>query len=86
MKVLFLDVDGVLNSRTHPAFGFHKEAPGLMGMAPEHGAILQEVLNSTGAKIVISSTWRKYWSLQVIKKMLKEYRCRCRYYRYYSFS
>jgi hypothetical protein len=54
MKILFLDIDGVLNSRTTKPgddgdpFGIH---PGLRDR-------LLRVIEATGAKIVISSSWR----------------------------
>lgn len=55
MKVLFLDVDGVLNSHTHRG----QERPGsMMGMAQEHVDELARVVRDTRCQIVVSSTWR----------------------------
>jgi hypothetical protein len=52
MKVLFLDVDGVLNYR-----GVFK--PGNpMPICPKAWAMLRQVIEKTGCKIVLSSTWR----------------------------
>lgn len=52
MKVIFLDIDGVLNviPQGHDAYGgiFH----------PEFVDNLKRIINETGAKIVISSSWR----------------------------
>ena len=52
MKVIFLDIDGVLNviSQGHDEFGslFHKHFEDN----------LRRIIEQTGAKIVISSTWR----------------------------
>lgn len=64
MKVIFLDIDGVLNviSNGRDAFGslFH-----------EHFVNnLKSIINETGAKIVISSTWR-FSGLKVMKQMWK---------------
>lgn len=56
MKVLFLDVDGVLNSWAHPAH--IREIGGRMGIAPEHAAHLLRIVWQTDCKIVVSSTWR----------------------------
>lgn len=56
MRVLFLDVDGVLN-RT----GFHPgESVGLRSwIEPELAQRLSEVLRVTGAEIVLASDWRR---------------------------
>lgn len=52
MKIIFLDIDGVLNviGTGHDEFGqtFHKHFEDN----------LREIIDATGAKIVISSTWR----------------------------
>lgn len=52
MKVLFLDIDGVLNG--------HEKLPGSQycGIRPDCVARLNHVLKETGAKIVVSSAWR----------------------------
>lgn len=50
MKVLFLDVDGVLNS--------HKTG-GLYALKKKCLRLLQDIVESTDCKIVLSSTWRK---------------------------
>ena len=57
MKVIFLDIDGVLNS-----IAFDRER------TSEHGNIdetrlplLKQILDETGALIVLSSSWRKHW-------------------------
>lgn len=58
MKVLFLDVDGVLNS----AEWFAKQEPTkplrLHEIDPKPVKRVLRVLEETGAKIVLSSTWR----------------------------
>ena len=52
MKVIFLDIDGVLNviPQGHDAYGgiFH----------PNFVENLQRIIDETGAKIVLSSSWR----------------------------
>lgn len=55
MKVLFLDVDGVLNSNAYRAYD---DATKRLGMAPEHVAELHRIVVATGCKIVVSSMWR----------------------------
>src|SRR6202007_2799386 len=49
MKVLFLDVDGVLNCST---------TIGVTGDA-DKCELVRKIITETGAKIVVSSTWRK---------------------------
>lgn len=62
MKIIFLDIDGVLNVYSHDydEYGsqFHKHLV----------ENLQKVVEETDAKIVISSTWR-YSGLQTMKDM-----------------
>lgn len=57
MKVIFLDVDGVLNS-----IGWMKKNDGNKHgnceINPENVKMLKEIVDKTGAKIVLSSTWR----------------------------
>ena len=57
MKVIFLDVDGVLNS-----VGWMKKNDGKKHgnseINPENVKMLKEIVEKTGAKIVLSSTWR----------------------------
>lgn len=50
MKVIFLDVDGVLNTRE--TWGFERQFP--LPLV----ARLRHLVDTTGAKIVVSSTWR----------------------------
>ena len=65
MKVIFLDFDGVLNviPQGHDDFGgvFH----------PEFVENLRRVLDETGAKLVISSTWR-HMGLERLNRMWKQ--------------
>lgn len=62
MNVLFLDVDGVLNNEA--AFIRHsKEDKGELSMwvlDDECVQLLKEVVQETGCKLVLSSTWRKH--------------------------
>jgi len=62
MKVIFLDIDGVLNviPQGHDKYGgiFH----------PEFVENLRTIIEATDAKIVISSTWRMS-GLNIMKEM-----------------
>lgn len=59
-KVIFLDVDGVLNSHNE-VMRVYKETGkkgGLLGTYDIHLKELQKLVKETDAKIVMSSTWR----------------------------
>ena len=55
-KVLFLDVDGVLNSAAW--FAQNPAATGLESLDPVAIARVKRVLKTTSAQVVLSSTWR----------------------------
>ena len=63
MKIIFLDIDGVLNvipqGRDEYGAIFH----------PEFVANLKHIIDKTGAKLVISSTWRMS-GLKIMKEIL----------------
>jgi len=74
MKVLFLDIDGVLNSDIdffelrkfgHPI----NEIKGSQVINRGHLALLQQIIEDTSAKIVLSSTWRLHYKLDEIYEM-----------------
>ena len=51
MKIIFLDIDGVLNTYSTICEGVNWE--------PSLVKILKRIITETGVKIVLSSTWRK---------------------------
>jgi len=58
MKILFLDIDGVLNSRHYDL-----ERTATDGNIDESRLpLLKKIIEQTGAKIVLSSSWRKHWN------------------------
>lgn len=66
MKIIFLDIDGVLavnhkDGRDDYGSGFH----------PEFVSNLKRIIDKTGAKIVISSSWR-HSGLTVLQEMWKK--------------
>ena len=73
MKLIFCDVDGVLN-RFPPKEGDHRSWPPKttteavtakrLGWLPEPVSIIRDFVNINGCSIVISSTWRHYISLK----------------------
>ena len=57
VKVIFLDIDGVLNSAR---FDREKEDPE-QNIDVSRLVFLKELIDKTGALVVLSSTWRKNW-------------------------
>lgn len=58
MRVIFLDVDGVLNdthSRTRSPSGF-------IGIDDDKVWVLRQIVKQTDAKIVLTSTWKREWN------------------------
>jgi len=53
MKVLFLDIDGVLNCHNTP-----QSSAGWIGIDPEMLSQLKKIIVDTGVEIVLSSSWR----------------------------
>lgn len=77
MKIIFLDIDGVLNSEKfsiwiheHPEFC---ENGGHFWIDPEKVEMVINLCEETGAKIVISSSWRS-WSLRATLEDFSTYR------------
>ncbi len=60
MKVIFLDVDGVLNSEAY--FLAHEEESIECFIDPACVRRLKKITDMTGADIVLSSSWRAGWS------------------------
>lgn len=58
MKVIFLDIDGVLNG-----INYVKDS-GKFGVVvdPERMELLKTIVKETDAKIVLSSSWREHWN------------------------
>ncbi len=59
MKVIFLDIDGVLNSVMYDAERGDESRDTRIDMT--RVALLAEIVKRTGAEIVLSSTWRDDW-------------------------
>lgn len=55
-KIIFLDIDGVLNSIDY--FAQTEGCKGYTEINPEKVKLLKEIVDRTGAEIVLSSTWR----------------------------
>ncbi len=57
MKVIFLDFDGVLNSERY----FRSFGSAGLALDPTCLCFLKEIVETTGAKIVLSTSWREHW-------------------------
>lgn len=58
MKIIFLDIDGVLNSR---AYDRKRNWDEQTDIDETRLPLIKEIVDATGAKIVLSSTWRQHW-------------------------
>ena len=62
MKIIFLDIDYVVN-----CMSTKERAPsGVIGVERRLIAYIKEIVDATGAKIVLSSTWRKDWAFNLL--------------------
>lgn len=76
MKIIFLDIDGVLNheewycsDRAHKAYLATNETDiKAYNFDPESWKWIQKIIDETGAKIVLSSSWRSYDLASTIEK------------------
>ena len=57
MKIIFLDIDGVLNSARYDRIRMENQG----NIDETRLILLKRVVDETGALIVLSSSWRKYW-------------------------
>ena len=76
MKVIFLDIDGVLNSAQSAIYHNFRTDPiesQFDVLCPISLALLQYIVEQTKSKIVISSTWRKYQSFDDLVNFFKKY-------------
>lgn len=75
MKVIFLDIDGVLNAAKLRNGWFVRqdgqEVDGLIGIAREPVACLNRLIEESGAKLVLSSAWRLLHGLERTKANLE---------------
>ncbi len=57
MKIIFLDIDGVLNSDAYDKERGAKDGNIDVSRLP----LLKSLIDETGAKTVLSSSWREHW-------------------------
>lgn len=59
MKVIFLDIDGVLNSREYDR---KRDWSKQTAIDETRLPFVKRIVDETGARIVLSSTWRSHWN------------------------
>lgn len=59
MKIVFLDIDGVLNSREYDR---QRDWSKVTFIDETRLPLIKRIIDATGAKIILSSTWRDQWS------------------------
>lgn len=69
IKIIFLDIDGVLNHEQFYKERYEKKGSG--DIDPKSVANLNSLIENTGAKVVISSTWR-HSGIDYCRKSLEE--------------
>lgn len=74
MKVIFLDIDGVLNSIDTTLAFYGQLSPAREDkLDPMSVGLLKKLCDNTSARIVISSTWRKLYSREEFLDIFKSY-------------
>lgn len=63
MKIVFLDVDGVLN-----CMGSKSKCKGLIGIDDKRVKLLKQIVDVTNAFIVLTSSWKTGWKREPIDK------------------
>lgn len=75
--VLFLDIDGVLNSlrylKNNP--GAFDPVQGPRSIDPEAAGRLNSILERTNAMVVVTSTWRLSYSIKRLESLLRSRGC-----------
>lgn len=73
-KIIFLDFDGVLNSKyTKDRVRFGPWNQLFRGLDAWRVKLVSDLAAETGAKVIISSTWRQYYTRPELQKLLEGY-------------
>lgn len=74
MKVIFLDIDGVLNSDEYVEKVKKSDIQGIeRDIDIEKVKLLKRAIDETGAKVVLSSSWRYTKNARYLKELLANY-------------
>lgn len=76
-RVVFLDIDGVLNSHVYLSSDARPRDVPYEGnehymLDPAAVLRLNRVIEATGAQVVISSSWRHGWTIERLREILKD--------------
>ncbi len=71
MKLIFLDIDGVLNSQLWFS-AQENQQQALCNIDPSKVELLNDLISTTGAKVVISSTWRMTTTIKDLQNILEQ--------------
>lgn len=76
LKIIFLDFDGVLNDDPKLSYETHKKDFKLKNLSKhiheDKISLVNNIVEKTGAKIIISSSWRLLADIDELKTLLKE--------------
>lgn len=77
MKVVFLDIDGVLNhhqwlENLSPVLEMSNDQWWVEMIDPSLVVHLNSLLHQTGAKVVVSSTWRRHFNPEGMQRILTQ--------------
>lgn len=71
MKIIFLDIDGVLNSHAwleqQPPFSLREHPE--RAIDPDAVQRLNHLTERTGARLVVTSTWRLKWGIRALRQI-----------------
>ena len=67
--VIFLDIDGVLNS-----YGCEDKIGHIIGVEDEKIGYLKEIVDFLDAEIVLSSSWRAYWKKELLSDGVRSWK------------
>jgi len=76
MRLLFLDIDGVLNSREVFEKRYKEGRDTCWVISEEMVEVLNRIVESTGCKVVVSSSWRLGNTVEFLNATLKEHGAR----------
>lgn len=78
MRVIFLDVDGVLNSDLWmKSSGYIEGTYPTNQFDPKAIELFNKIIAQTGAKVVLSSTWRLKYSISEIREIFSQVNLEC---------
>lgn len=74
MKVIFLDIDGVLNSNDYVDYASDNNIQGILKeIDPKKIVMLKFAIDITNAQIVVSSSWRNISKFEYLKELFLKY-------------